>query len=138
MIEELAQEHQRELAAAGTLVDLEELTCQIGDEFARQLCERELANRGRQISEAEQYECPECGLLCPRGQPEPVVLQGIRGEVGFNQPGYYCRHCRRSFFPSGRPVGVFGAEHGYPQGLAEDGLGGQQSWRVRDGRRSDA
>jgi len=44
MVEELAREHQRELAAAGPLVDLEELTCQIGDEFARQLCEGELMN----------------------------------------------------------------------------------------------
>ena len=127
MVEELAREHQRELAAAGTLVDLEELTCQIGDEFARQLCESELVNRARQAADVEQCECPECGLRCPRGEPEPVVLQGLRGEVGYNQPSYFCRHCRRSFFPSGRADGTFGAEHGYSQDLAEDGLGGQQS-----------
>ena len=30
MVEALAREHQQELAAAGTLVDLEELTCQLG------------------------------------------------------------------------------------------------------------
>jgi len=138
MVEQLAREHQRELAAAGTLVDLEELTCQIGDEFARQLCEGELVNRGQRAADAKQCECPECGLRCPRGEPEPVVLQGLRGQVGFTQPSYFCRHCRRSFFPAGREAGTFSAEHGYPQGLAEDGLGGQQSWRVRDGRRSDA
>ena len=68
MVEELASEHQRELAAAGTLVDLEELTCHIGDEFARQLCESELVNRSRQAAAVEQCECPECGALCPRGQ----------------------------------------------------------------------
>ena len=45
MVEQLAREHQQELAAAGTLVNLEELTAQIGDEFGRQLCENELANR---------------------------------------------------------------------------------------------
>jgi hypothetical protein len=127
MVEELSREHQRELAAAGTLVDLEELTCQIGDEFARQLCESELVNRGQRAAHAERCECPECGLLCPRGELEPVVLQGLRGEVGFSQPSYFCRRCRRSFFPSGRAVGRFGTEHGDPQGLAEDGLGGQQS-----------
>jgi len=123
MVEELAREHQQELAAAGTLVDLEELTCQIGDEFARQLCERELGSRAQQAAELEQRECPECGLLCPRGQPEPVVLQGLRGEVGFNQPSYFCRHCRRSFFPSGRPFGIACAEHGDAEDFAEDGLG---------------
>ena len=69
MVEELVREHQQELAAAGTLVDLEELTCQIGDEFARQLCESELVNRARKAADVEQCECPGCGSLCPRGQP---------------------------------------------------------------------
>jgi hypothetical protein len=124
MVEELAREHQRELAAAGTLVDLEELTCHIGDEFARQLCESELVNRSWQAAAVEQCECPECGALCPRGQPEPVVLQGLRGEVGYNQPSYFCRHCRRSFFPSGRSLGTIGAEHGHAEDFAEDDLGG--------------
>ena len=127
MVEELAREHQRELAAAGTLVDLEELSCQIGDEFARRLCENELSSRGQRAADAEQCECPECGLRCPRGEPEPVVLQGLRGELGFNQPSYFCRHCRRSFFPSGRAFGTGGAEHGHREDFAEDDLGGQQS-----------
>jgi hypothetical protein len=138
MVESLALEHQQELAAAGTLVDLEELTCQIGDEFARQLCESELTSRARQAADVEQCECPDCGSLCPRGQPEPVVLQGLRGEVGFNQPSYFCRRCRRSFFPSGRSFGIAGAEHGHAEDFAEDGLGGEQSRQLCDGRRGDA
>jgi len=130
MVEELAREHQRELAAAGTLADLEELTCQIGDEFARQLCESELAGRARQAADVEQCECPECGTLCARGQPEPVVLQGLRGEVCYNQPSYFCQHCRRSFFPFGRAAGAFGAEHGHAEDFAKNGLGGQQPRRL--------
>lgn len=106
MVEALAREHQQELAAAGTLVELEELTCRIGDEFGRQLCESELVSRARQAADAEQSECPECGLPCPRGQPEPVVLQGLRGEVGYNQPSYFCRRCRRSFFPLAARLGL--------------------------------
>ena len=48
VVEELAREHHAELAAAGTMVDLEELTCQIGDEVTRRLTERELiASRPR-------------------------------------------------------------------------------------------
>ena len=130
MVEELAREHQRELAAAGTLVDLEELTCQIGDEFARQLCESELVHRRRRRPTQEQWECPECGSPCSRGEPEPVVLQGLRGEVGFNQPSYFCRRCRRSFslWP---PAGTFGPEHGDAQVLrkivwAGSNLGGYE------------
>lgn len=102
MVEDMAREYQRELAAAGTLVDLEELTCQIGDEFARELCESELQVRARRAAASEQCECPECGTLSARGEPEPAVLQGSRGEICFNQPSYFCRCCRRSFFPSVR------------------------------------
>ena len=106
MVEELTREHRRELAAAGTLVELEELTCQIGDEFARQLCESELAGRARQATDAEKCERPDCGALCPRGQPEPAVLQGLRGEVCYNQPSYFCRRCRRFFFPPAACLGL--------------------------------
>lgn len=127
MVEELAREHHQELAAAGTLAALEQLTCQVGDEFGRQLCESELTHRAHRAAEAEECQCPDCGALCPRGQPEPMVLEGCRGELGFNQPSYFCRRCRRSFFPSGRTIGAFAAEHGYPRDLAEDGVGGQQS-----------
>ena len=138
MVENLAREHQRELAAAGTLVALEELTAEIGDEFGRQLCENELLNRARRATNVEQCECPECGLLCPRGEPEPLVLQGLRGEVAFSQPSYFCRRCRRSFSPSGRSFGVACAEHGDAEDVAEDGLGGEQSGQLCDGRRGDA
>ena len=130
MVEELAREHQRELAAAGTLVDWEELTSQIGDEFSRQLCENELTSRAGRAAKLEECECPVCGSLCPRGQPEPVVLQGLRGEVAFSQPSYFCRRCRRSFFPSGRSFGFAGAEHGHADDFAEDGLGRQQSGQL--------
>jgi len=127
MVEQLAREHQQELAAAGTFVALEELTAGIGDEFGRQLCENELTSRSGRAAKLEQCECPKCGLLCPRGEPEPVVLQGLRGEVAFSQPSYFCRHCRRSFFPSGRSFGFAGAGHGHTEDFAEDGLGRQQS-----------
>src|SRR3990170_1366971 len=89
MVEQLTREHQRELAAAGTFVALEELTAGIGDEFGRQLCENELTSRSERAAKLEQCECPKCGLLCSRGEPEPVVLQSSRGEVAFNQPSYF-------------------------------------------------
>lgn len=138
MVGELAREYQRELEAAGTLVELEELTCEIGDELGRQLCASELANRGERAAEVEWEECPECGGGCARSEMEPTVLEGLRGELGFNQPSYYCRRCRRSFFPDGRPAGAFAARHGDAQDHAADGLGGQQPRQLRDGRRGDA
>jgi hypothetical protein len=138
MVEELAREHQQELAAAGTFVDLEELTAQIGDEVGRQLCEKELSSRSQRAAKLKWCECPECGELCPRGESEPVVLQGLRGEVAFNQPSYFCRRCRRSFFPAGGPVGNGDAKHGDAEGLAEAGVGRKQSGQLSDGRGGDA
>jgi len=138
MVEILAREYQGELAAAGTFVALEELTAEIGDEFGRQLCENELFNRAKRAANVERCECPDCGAMCPRGEPEPMVLQGLRGEVAFSQPSYFCQRCRRSFFPAGRSFGVAGAKHGDAEDVAEDGLGGEQSGQLRDGRRSDA
>lgn len=124
MVEQLAREHHEELADAGTLADLEELTCEIGDEVTRLLTERELVRRG-------QYDidglaaCPDCGQDCPpMPDPDPVVLTGLRGELAYAQPRHSCDRCRRSFFPSGRSLGVAGAQHGHAEGAPESGLGG--------------
>jgi hypothetical protein len=102
VVEDLAREHQRELAEAGTLVDLEELTCQIGDEVARQLCQHELVSRAERAVRDEFADCPECGEMSMACVPEPTLLEGLRGELAYNQPCYYCPRCRRSFFPDGR------------------------------------
>lgn len=104
-VNELAREHQQELAAAGTLVDLEELTCQIGNEVTRLLTEQELSRRGQEGRDRS-AECPDCRRSCPAlPDPEPVVLAGLRGQLAYQQPKHFCNRCRRSFFPSGRPLG---------------------------------
>jgi len=124
VVEDLAREHQKELAQAGTLVDLEELTCRIGDEVARRLCEHELVGRGDRAMEEAFAKCPDCGepsMLCTA---EPALLQGMRGELAYRQPRYYCPGCRRSFFPDGRFVGAGGASGRDAEGPADDGLGG--------------
>ena len=133
VVEDLAREHQKELAEAGTLVDLEELTCQIGDEVARQLCEHELVGRGERAIEETFAKCPDCGEPSMRCTAEPALLQGMRGELAFRQPRYYCPACRRAFFPDGRFVGAAGASGRDAEGPADDGLGGQQLQRLRDG-----
>lgn len=102
LVTQLAREHQQELAAAGTLVDLEELTCEMGDEVTRLLTEQELVRRGREGA-GEPVACPDCGRHSPPdAEPEPVVLAGLRGELAFVQPKHFCERCRRSFFPAVR------------------------------------
>ena len=45
MTMELAREEQARSRAAGTMVELEELACEIGDEFTNQLMSLEMADR---------------------------------------------------------------------------------------------
>lgn len=126
MVLELAREHQQELAAAGTLLDLEELTCQIGDEVTRALTEQELARRGQQQCD-ELAACPDCGGQSPpQAEREPVVLAGLRGELAYQQPKHFCDRCRRSFFPSGGAVGSAGAEHRDHRPAQASRLGGSE------------
>ena len=100
LVEQLSREYRHELAATGTLADLEELTCQIGDEFTRLLTEKELVRRGE--ARGDSAACPDCQRLClPDHEPEPMVLKSLRGDVAFAQTKYFCDRCRRSFFPSG-------------------------------------
>jgi hypothetical protein len=126
MAEQLAKEHQQELAAAGTLVDLEELTCQIGDELGRLLAENELTRRAdRQRLEAA--ECPTCKRRClPDCDPEPTLLLGARGELAFIQPKYFCDRCRRSFFPGSGWLGPAATKRRDHQGHAKSRVGGRQ------------
>jgi hypothetical protein len=91
VVDELARERQAELAAGGTLVDLEKLTCEIGDVVTRELTQREVVRRAEAL-DAEEAECPDCGACCPRREPEPVLLAGLRGEIAYRQPSYFCRH----------------------------------------------
>lgn len=126
MVEALAREHQQELAAAGTLLDLETLTCQIGDEVTRLLTERELTRRGEEHV-GSSANCPDCGRACLADhEPEPTVLAGLRGELAFSQSKHFCNRCRRSFFPSGGAVGHPSAQSGDDQAVAKSDLGRRQ------------
>ena len=103
----LAKSQQEKLAAAGTFVDIEELTAEVGDEVARQLANLELARRSEALYEQPTHACPDCGKECSvEPDLEPVILQGIRGEIEYGEPRCHCSRCRRDFFPSGGPIGT--------------------------------
>ena len=102
----LATSQQKKLAAAGTFVEIEELTAEIGDEVARQLANWELSRRSEALCEQPTHACPDCGKESPvEPDWEPIILQGIRGDIEYHEPRCHCSRCRRDFFPSGRPIG---------------------------------
>jgi hypothetical protein len=83
----LSTSQQEKLAAAGTLIDIEKLTAEIGDEVARQLANLELSRRSDALCEQPTHACPDCGKAC-RIEPdlEPIILQGMRGEIEYAEP----------------------------------------------------
>ena len=101
----LAVREKERLAALGTFVDIEDLTAEIGDEVARQLARVELTRRAEAMTEAGRHACPDCGQEASvEEEPEPLILQGLRGEVEYSEPVCRCTRCRVSFFPSGRRI----------------------------------
>jgi hypothetical protein len=124
---ELAFEEQARLRAAGTMVDLEELACEIGDEITVQMVSIEMSRRADEAAEATNCECPDCGHCCGQGDPKSRRLTGLRGEVSYREPTYHCPACRRSFFPGSRQRGLDRPRDDDPQVVAEGDLGGSQS-----------
>ncbi len=119
----LAGEEQARLRAAGTLIELEELACEIGDELTRELMSLEMADRSNEAAEAATCECPDCGNCCGQGAPKSRRLTGLRGAVNYHEPTFYCPACRRSFFPGSRQCGPLGPRDGDADDVAENSLG---------------
>jgi len=65
--------------------------------------------------------CPQCDQPgCRRDEPDPRVIQTARGQVQWNEDEYFCRKCRKAFFPSDGPLGTPGGINRQPAGGKED------------------
>ncbi len=81
-----------------TFAELEEECIEAGDLLTAGVLQERVAQR--QTPE-EAPCCPTCQRQgTPQADDEARVLQTDRGEVTWMEPAYYCRDCRRSFFPS--------------------------------------
>ncbi len=78
--------------------DMEELAVQIGQAVSRQLCDQALQRQADQP--APPPVCPSCGAPGEEAEAEPRVVTTRAGDAHWQEPHRYCRHCRRSFFPS--------------------------------------
>ena len=123
---ELAREERMRLRAAGTMIELEELACEIGDELTNQLMSLEMSERSNEAAEVTTCECPDCGNCCGQGDPKSRQLTGLRGEVHYHEPAFYCPACRRSFFPGSRSGRALSPRDGDAEVVAENDLGGGQ------------
>ena len=101
-VQQLAVEEKERLAALGTFVEIEDLTAEIGDEVTRQLAQHLLGQRAEEMAAVGSHACPDCGQVCEvEAEREPLILQGKRGEIAYQEPRCFCSRCRRAFFPSG-------------------------------------
>ena len=80
-----------------TFAELEDECIEAGDLLAAAMLQERVADRE---APDEALSCPTCGRQGIRCVDEPRVLETDRGEVSWMEPNYYCRLCRRSFFPS--------------------------------------
>ncbi len=111
-IEELAKQLQALMAEdfdvqPGNLKsfdDLETSSVAIGDEITR--IPLETASKNRSLVSQATMLCPDCHRECLYQEPEPRVVQSRRGEVTSLEGNYYCRHCRRAFFPVSNLLGL--------------------------------
>lgn len=45
-------------------------------------------------------ECSVCGRNAARDDIQPRVVQARRGEATWREPRYFCKFCRKAFFPA--------------------------------------
>lgn len=112
----------REDGTPKTFEELERDSIEVGDAISCAMLEANVRD-GEQPAGA--CRCPTCNRLCPRCEEgEPRVLQTDRGEVGWLEAEYFCRRCRRSFFPSDGGIGPARGSDGKCSRGTEVGLRG--------------
>lgn len=104
-LQELAREAQKILSESQqpndrpmTFAELEEASIEAGDFMTALMMQAEIENRSPTDEPACCPTCEQTGQ--PQAEMEPRVLQTDRGEVTWLESAYYCRRCRRSFFPA--------------------------------------
>jgi len=75
-----------------------------GRRLSRALLAEHLARNVQDgASAAEKAACPKCQRLCSaaNGASEIRPVSTLVGDISFSRARYYCKRCRKSFFPSG-------------------------------------
>ena len=80
---------------------LEARAAEIGDRIMRELTRIRVQQASATPVSKEHSACPDCGAAGECTQLRDRTLQTIRGDINFQEVAFYCRKCRRSFFPSG-------------------------------------
>ena len=83
---------------AKTFDELEGECTEVGDWLTSQVLQRRVATRD---PTDESPCCPDCQQPGERLPDDEIrLLQTSRGEAAWSEAAWFCRRCRRSFFPS--------------------------------------
>jgi uncharacterized protein with PIN domain len=97
-LQEILGSNVRNDGRAKTFDELEDECTEVGDWLTSQVLERRVATRN---PADEPACCPDCQQPgCRLSDDEVRILQTSRGEAAWSEAGWFCRRCRRSFFPS--------------------------------------
>lgn len=103
-IREILGGAMREDGTPKTFDELEQDSIDVADVIRMAMLE-ENVRKGQ--DPAGMCRCPKCDRLSPRKEDaEPRVLPTDGGEVSCLEAEYFCRWCRRSFFPSDGSLGA--------------------------------
>jgi len=90
-----------------TLDQIEIAANDVGDQFSTLLAQKTIDQS--KAAKPAAVQCPKCSQPgCRLDEPDPRVVQIARGEIQWNEDEYFCRKCRKSFFPSDGPIGTQG------------------------------
>lgn len=83
---------------------IEDECCEVGDALVRELMGQGLEEQAEVVEEGP-VDCGVCGRHAVEDDLEPKIITTRRGDVVWRERKYYCKRCRKAFFPSGGRVG---------------------------------
>ena len=86
--------------------DLEVLGRVLGEAMTTSFLETALCDQSHQTVPETEECCPACQARGAPADAESRLLRTLTGEVHWQEPRRTCEHCRKSFFPQSRALGI--------------------------------
>lgn len=124
-INEMAEELTKEFGkleksdSSCLMTDIEDFGAELGDALAAEMMKLQLESKA---SAAE--VCPCCSQHGSLKKRRERIVQTRRGDVLLDEPEYYCKHCRKSFFPGIERTRDFAQQSAQPRVPEESYLRG--------------
>jgi hypothetical protein len=86
---------------------LSELLGREGQRLTGTLFEEVLKSRGAEERDQDTHVCEDCGRTLRRQKHlHTKTVESRHGEVTIERPYFYCKHCRRGYYPFDRALGI--------------------------------